>query len=181
MSRFDIIVVGGGHAGCEAAAVAARMGLAVALITFDASTVGAMSCNPAIGGLGKGHLVREVDAFDGLLGRAADAAAIHYRMLNRSKGSAVHGPRVQADRRLFRASIQAALQAQQGLTILPGEVAALHMRGEWVAGVVLADGSIVASRAVILCTGTFLGGRLFRGEERLDGGRIDESLSLIHI
>src|SRR6187399_1490393 len=106
MSGFDILVVGGGHAGCEAAAVAARMGARVGLVSFDLATIGAMSCNPAIGGLGKGHLVREVDAFDGLIARAADEAAIHYRMLNSSKGTAVQGPRVQADRRRYRAAIQ---------------------------------------------------------------------------
>ncbi|KLE34327.1 tRNA uridine-5-carboxymethylaminomethyl(34) synthesis enzyme MnmG [Aurantiacibacter luteus] len=175
MSAFDIIVIGGGHAGCEAAAVSARMGLAIALVTFGAATVGAMSCNPAIGGLGKGHLVREVDAFDGLIGRAADAAAIHYRMLNRSKGSAVQGPRVQADRRLFRRAVQAMLAAQPTLRIVEGEAAALVMQGERVTGIELADGSTLTAKAVILCTGTFLGGKLFRGEERLEGGRIGEN------
>lgn len=175
MPRFDIIVIGGGHAGCEAAAVSARMGLQTALITFDASKLGAMSCNPAIGGLGKGHLVREVDAFDGLLGRAADAAAIHYRMLNRSKGSAVQGPRIQADRALFKAAVQGALRSETNLTIIEGEVADLTLSGNRVAGVELADGLAIAASATILCTGTFLGGTLFRGEERLTGGRIGEA------
>ncbi|GGD61820.1 tRNA uridine 5-carboxymethylaminomethyl modification enzyme MnmG [Aurantiacibacter arachoides] len=134
-----------------------------------------MSCNPAIGGLGKGHLVREVDAFDGLLGRAADAAAIHYRMLNRSKGSAVRGPRLQADRNLFRNAVQRMLAMQTNLTVVEGEVASLILTGERVTGVVLADNSEISGRAVILCTGTFLGGRLFRGEERFEGGRIGEN------
>ena len=174
VERFDVIVVGGGHAGVEAAAVAARMGAATALISFDPARIGAMSCNPAIGGLGKGHLVREVDAFDGLIARAADQAAIHYRMLNRSKGSAVQGPRVQADRQLFRAAIQSLVGAQPNLRVVGGEVAALRMEGGRARGVVLADGREIGSEAVILCTGTFLGGRLFRGEERMDGGRIGE-------
>ena len=174
MHEFDILVVGGGHAGCEAAAAAARMGARTALVTFDLATVGAMSCNPAIGGLGKGHLVREVDAFDGLIGRAADAAAIHYRMLNRSKGSAVWGPRVQADRTLFKAAIQRMLAAQPGLTQIEGEAAELVLEGGRVAGLRLAGGATLRAPAVILCTGTFLGGRLFRGEERFEGGRIGE-------
>jgi tRNA uridine 5-carboxymethylaminomethyl modification enzyme len=180
-SKFDIIVIGGGHAGCEAAAVAARMGAQVALVSFDKATIGAMSCNPAIGGLGKGHLVREVDAFDGIIARAADDAAIHYRMLNASKGAAVQGPRVQADRMLFRASIQRQLAATSNLTIIEGEAAALlHAPGSEhrIAGLALADGSEIAAQAVILATGTFLGGKLFRGEERLTGGRIDESSAL---
>lgn len=175
MQNFDILVIGGGHAGVEAAAVAARMGARVGLVNFELDAIGAMSCNPAIGGLGKGHLVREVDAFDGLIGRAADAGAIHYRMLNRSKGSAVWGPRVQADRKLFKASIQSQLQRQGDLTLIEGEAASLVMKGGRVQGLNLADGTIVQSQAVILCTGTFLGGTLFRGEERFEGGRIGEN------
>ena len=174
MREFDVIVVGGGHAGCEAGAVAARMGARAALVTFDRATVGAMSCNPAIGGLGKGHLVREVDAFDGLIARAADAAAIHYRMLNRSKGSAVWGPRVQADRALFKAAIQRMLAVQKGLEQIQGEASELILEGGAVAGLRLSDGSDLRAPAVVLCTGTFLGGRLFRGEERFEGGRIGE-------
>lgn len=175
MHKFDVIVIGGGHAGCEAAAVAARMGARVALVSFDLAAIGAMSCNPAIGGLGKGHLVREVDAFDGLIGRAADAAAIHHRMLNRSKGSAVQGPRVQADRELFKAAIQGLLECQGDLHLVEGEAQALAFTGGRVTGVTLGDGTILESRAVVLCTGTFLGGTLFRGEERLVGGRIGEA------
>lgn len=178
---FDIIVVGGGHAGTEAAAVAARMGARVALVSFARDTIGAMSCNPAIGGLGKGHLVREVDAFDGLIARAADDAAIHYRMLNASKGAAVQGPRIQADRKLFKASIQRQLAAQKNLTIVEGEAAALRFTegsDRRIAGLDLADGSAITAQAVILATGTFLGGKLFRGEERLTGGRIGESSAL---
>jgi tRNA uridine 5-carboxymethylaminomethyl modification enzyme len=175
MRSFDIIVVGGGHAGCEAAAAAARMGARVALVSFDLSTVGAMSCNPAIGGLGKGHLVREVDAFDGLIARAADAAAIHYRMLNRSKGSAVQGPRVQADRALFKAAIRRLLRWQGDLTLIEAEVAALALAGGRVSGVALSGGDSLDAGAVVLCTGTFLGGTLFRGEERVSGGRIGEA------
>jgi len=175
MREFDVIVVGGGHAGCEAAAVAARMGARAALVTFDRATVGEMSCNPAIGGLGKGHLVREVDAFDGLIARAADAAAIHYRMLNRSKGSAVWGPRVQADRALFKAAVQRILARQNGLEVIEGEASDLLLEGGTIAGLRLTGGTELRARAVVLCTGTFLGGRLFRGEERFAGGRIGEN------
>ncbi len=179
---FDIIVVGGGHAGTEAAAVGARMGLRVALVSFDRNMIGAMSCNPAIGGLGKGHLVREVDAFDGLIGKAADDAAVHYRMLNASKGAAVQGPRVQADRNLFRSSIQSQLAQLPSLHIVEAEATALHFRSgdlTRVAGLILGDGSILTSAAVILATGTFLGGKLFRGEERLDGGRVNEASAML--
>ena len=175
MRQFDIIVIGGGHAGVEAAAVAARMGASVALVTFDLATLGAMSCNPAIGGLGKGHLVREVDAFDGIIAKAADAAAIHYRMLNRSKGSAVQGPRVQADRKLFKAAVQRLLGQQGNLTLVTGEVASLELSGGRANGVRLGDGTVIVAGAVVLCTGTFLGGTLFRGEERMVGGRIGEA------
>lgn len=179
---FDIIVVGGGHAGTEAAAVAARMGLRAALVSFDKHMIGAMSCNPAIGGLGKGHLVREVDAFDGLIGRAADDAAVHYRMLNASKGAAVQGPRIQADRKLFKASIQAQLAGLENVHIIEAEAAALHFLPNAptrVAGLVLGEGSIITSAAVVLATGTFLGGKLFRGEERLDGGRVGEASAML--
>jgi tRNA uridine 5-carboxymethylaminomethyl modification enzyme len=144
--------------------------------------IGAMSCNPAIGGLGKGHLVREVDAFDGLIGRAADDAAVHYRMLNASKGAAVQGPRIQADRKLFKASIQAQLAGLENVHIVEAEAAALHFLPNAptsVAGLVLGEGSIITSAAVVLATGTFLGGKLFRGEERLDGGRLGEASAML--
>ncbi|HEX7711638.1 MAG TPA: tRNA uridine-5-carboxymethylaminomethyl(34) synthesis enzyme MnmG [Sphingomonadaceae bacterium] len=175
MPSFDILVVGGGHAGCEAAAVAARMGARVGLVSFDLTAIGAMSCNPAIGGLGKGHLVREVDAFDGLIARAADAAAIHYRMLNRSKGSAVWGPRVQADRTLFKTAIQQMLRRHANLALIEGEAAGLLIDRGRALGLMLADGTRLPARAVVLATGTFLGGSLFRGEERIAGGRIGEA------
>lgn len=176
MTQFDVIIVGGGHAGCEAAAAAARRGAQVALITFDPAGLGAMSCNPAIGGLGKGHLVREVDALDGLIARAADAAALHHRMLNASKGAAVQGPRIQADRERMAAAIQHAVSTTEGITVIADEAIDLipAQDGAGVAGVRTASGLAFRARAVVLATGTFLGGRLFRGEERYEGGRITE-------
>lgn len=179
MSPFDVIVVGGGHAGTEAAAAAARRGARTALLSFDLAKLGAMSCNPAIGGLGKGHIVREVDAFDGLIARAADQAAIHYRMLNRSKGAAVQGPRVQADRVRYAAAIQTMLRAQPNLTLIEGEAQELLVQQGSVAGLLLADGTRLSARAVVLATGTFLGGRIFRGEEREEGGRVGERAATI--
>ena len=171
---FDVLVIGAGHAGVEAAAAAARCGAATALVTYNRAGVGAMSCNPAIGGLGKGHIVREVDAFDGIMARAADEAAIHHRMLNRSKGAAVQGPRVQADRRRYAAAVAGAIAALPGLRIIYGDVEALTLSHERATGVMLADGSTLAARAIVIATGTFLGARLFRGDERLEGGRIGE-------
>jgi len=173
-AEFDVIVIGGGHAGCEAAAAAARRGARTALITFDEGQIGAMSCNPAIGGLGKGHLVREVDALDGIIARAADDAAIHHRMLNASKGKAVQGPRIQADRVLFRASVQRRIASIPHLAVIGGEATDLLVESGKLSGATLADGSTVRGRAVVLATGTFLGGKLFRGEENFTGGRIEE-------
>jgi tRNA uridine 5-carboxymethylaminomethyl modification enzyme len=171
---FDILVVGGGHAGCEAAAAAARTGASVGLVSFARGQIGTMSCNPAIGGLGKGHLVREVDAFDGLIARAADQAGIHYRMLNASKGAAVRGPRVQADRKLYRAAIHRLLGDQPGIAIVEGEASALRLEGRRVAGLDLAGGRALRARAVVLATGTFLGGKLHFGLDSRTGGRVGE-------
>jgi tRNA uridine 5-carboxymethylaminomethyl modification enzyme len=171
---FDIIVVGGGHAGTEAAAAAARMGASVALVSFERAQIGAMSCNPAMGGLGKGHLIREVDAFDGLIARASDHAAIHYRMLNASKGAAVRGPRIQADRKRYKQAIHALIGAQAGLEVVEGEAAGLRLEGRRVAGLDLADGRQLSARAVILATGTFLGGKLHFGMTSHAGGRVGE-------
>lgn len=177
--NYDVIVIGGGHAGTEAAAAAARRGAKTALVSFDPDKIGAMSCNPAIGGLGKGHLVREVDAFDGLIARATDAAGIHYRMLNRSKGTAVQGPRVQADRKLYACAIQTMLRAQPGLDIVAGEAESLIFQNARLAGVNLADGRALTAPAVVLATGTFLGGRLFCGALRDAGGRWGERAATV--
>jgi tRNA uridine 5-carboxymethylaminomethyl modification enzyme len=173
-SHYDIIIVGGGHAGTEAAAAAARMGASVALVSFSRDQIGAMSCNPAMGGLGKGHLIREVDAFDGLIARASDHAAIHYRMLNASKGAAVRGPRIQADRRRYKAAIHALIDAQDGLDVVEGEASALRLEGRRITGLDLADARSLSAGAVILATGTFLGGKLHFGMTSCAGGRVGE-------
>src|SRR5437763_1452444 len=170
---FDVVVIGGGHAGCEAASASARMGVSTALVTHRFSTVGAMSCNPAIGGLGKGHLVREVDALDGLMGRVADAAGIQFRLLNRSKGPAVRGPRAQADRKLYRSAMQNAVQDQPGLTVIEADAEGLVFDKDEIAGIATMDGPIRAG-AVVLTTGTFLDGLIHIGERRIPAGRIGE-------
>jgi len=175
---FDVIVVGGGHAGCEAAAGAARSGARTALLTHQFATIGAMSCNPSIGGLGKGHLVREIDALDGLMGRVADAGGIQFRMLNRRKGPAVRGPRAQADRRLYAAAMQEALRQTLNLTIVEGEVDDLTLVDGRVAGVRLGDGRIFAAGAVVLTTGTFLRGLIHIGERKIPAGRVGEAPAL---
>ena len=173
---FDVLVIGGGHAGCEAASAAARRGARVGLVSFRAEDVGQMSCNPSIGGVGKGHLVRELDVFDGLMARAADRSAIHRRMLNRSKGPAVWGPRVQADRKLYRQAVSQLL-AESGVTLVIGEATELLIEQGQVAGLVV-DGDRLAARSVIIATGTFLDAALFCGMERVAGGRRDEKASV---
>jgi tRNA uridine 5-carboxymethylaminomethyl modification enzyme len=180
--RFDVIVIGGGHAGCEAAAAAARMGARTALVTHSFATIGEMSCNPAIGGLGKGHLVREIDALDGLMGRVADEAGIQFRVLNRSKGPAVQGPRAQADRKLYRKAMQAAISATPGLEIIEAAVEDLIVddgpRERVVSGVLTADGHRITAGAVVLTTGTFLRGLIHIGERKIPAGRIGEAPAL---
>ena len=172
---FDVIVIGGGHAGCEAASGAARMGAKTALVTHRFSTVGAMSCNPAIGGLGKGHLVREVDALDGLMGRVADAGGIQFRVLNRRKGPAVRGPRAQADRRLYAAAMQAAIRETANLTVVEVEADELLVVEDRLRGIRLADGRKLTAGAVVVTTGTFLRGLIHLGEKNWPAGRVDEA------
>ncbi|MEW5424557.1 tRNA uridine-5-carboxymethylaminomethyl(34) synthesis enzyme MnmG [Amorphus sp. 3PC139-8] len=176
-SSFDVIVIGGGHAGCEAAAAAARVGAQTALLTLSRETIGVMSCNPAIGGLGKGHLVREIDALDGIMARAADAAGIQFRVLNRRKGPAVQGPRAQADRALYKRAVSDLLAEQARLTIVEGEAFDLAIEEDRVAGVVLADGRRLTAGAVVLTTGTFLNGLIHIGERRIPAGRMGEAPS----
>jgi tRNA uridine 5-carboxymethylaminomethyl modification enzyme len=173
--RFDVVVIGGGHAGCEAAAAAARMGAQTALITHRASTIGAMSCNPAIGGLGKGHLVREIDALDGLMGRVADEGGIQFRVLNRRKGPAVRGPRAQADRKLYAQAMQRAIAAQENLCVIEAEADDLILAEGRVAGVRLAGGRELTCGAVVLTTGTFLRGLIHIGEQQTPAGRVGEA------
>ena len=172
---FDVIVIGGGHAGCEAASAAARMGAKTALVTHRFSTIGAMSCNPAIGGLGKGHLVREVDALDGLMGRVADAGGIQFRMLNRRKGPAVRGPRAQADRKLYAAAMQASITQTVNLSVVEGEAAELIVSDGRVTGVRLGDGRKFSAGAVVITTGTFLRGLIHLGEKNWPAGRVGEA------
>jgi tRNA uridine 5-carboxymethylaminomethyl modification enzyme len=174
-ARFDVVVIGGGHAGCEAAAAAARMGAKTALVTHRFATVGAMSCNPAIGGLGKGHLVREIDALDGLMGRVADEGGIQFRVLNRRKGPAVRGPRAQQDRRLYAAAMQAAVRDCANLTVIEGEADDLLVRDDAVFGIRLGDGRAVGAGAVVLTTGTFLRGLIHIGELQTPAGRVGEA------
>ena len=177
MKQFDVLVIGGGHAGCEAAHSAARMGAKTALVTMKRSGIGVMSCNPAIGGLGKGHLVREIDAMDGVMGRVADAAGIQFRLLNRRKGPAVQGPRAQSDRQIYRATMLDIMENTRNLTVIEGEVVDFAMTGDRVSGVVLQDASSIVARAVVLTTGTFLRGLIHIGDMSYAGGRMGDDAS----
>lgn len=178
MKHFDVIVIGGGHAGAEAAAAAARLGAQTALISLRIKDIGVMSCNPAIGGLGKGHLVREIDALDGLMGRVADRAGIQFRLLNRSKGPAVQGPRAQADRKLYRDGMQQELATLPNLKIIEGEVVDVLMQGGAISGVALGDGSVIPARSVVLTSGTFLNGVIHIGDANHPGGRMGDTASV---
>ncbi|WP_170443844.1 tRNA uridine-5-carboxymethylaminomethyl(34) synthesis enzyme MnmG [Ruegeria arenilitoris] len=177
-SEFDVVVIGAGHAGAEAAHAAARMGAQTALVTLSETDIGVMSCNPAIGGLGKGHLVREIDALDGVMGRVADRAGIQFRLLNRRKGPAVQGPRAQADRALYRAAMQQETKARKNLEVITGEVIDFRMDGHRVAGVVLSDGSEIPAKTVILTSGTFLRGVIHIGDVQRPGGRMGDRPSV---
>ncbi|MCY3880279.1 MAG: tRNA uridine-5-carboxymethylaminomethyl(34) synthesis enzyme MnmG [Rhodobacteraceae bacterium] len=177
-SQFDVIVVGGGHAGAEAAAAASRAGARTALVTMRLDGIGAMSCNPAIGGVGKGHIVREIDALDGIMGRCGDRAGIQYRLLNRSKGPAVQGPRAQIDRGLYRLAVQAELRADERISLIEGEAGDFLLQGEAVSGIILTDGSEISAKCVVLTTGTFLRGLIRIGEEAREAGRAGDPASM---
>ena len=177
-NSFDVIVIGAGHAGCEAAYIAARVGARTALVTIDANSIGQMSCNPAIGGIAKGHLVREVDALGGIMGQIIDETGIQFRLLNRSRGPAVQSPRAQADRNLYRTEMRRRLSLTENLTIIEGEVARIRTLGSTVAGIELADGTEIEGRSVVLTTGTFLNGLIHVGKKTFQAGRSGEPASI---